>query len=142
MNYAQAVISLAVLLVGAYTDVHAQSTTYLNKIFCHRGVLSDKMAFYFSQEPLLTHIPERTEKDRNGWKSLKFLLPKTEVGTAQAHAVIKKLHETQKQSSYEAHFDTIAAHQGPKPGLLLTVRYDSNIIGFRYETFKAIQLQP
>jgi N-acetylmuramoyl-L-alanine amidase len=114
----------------------SSSLNYLNKVFYHHGKLADRIACYFSKEPLCNYIPE-TAQTKEGWQTAKFFFPAALVGTPECKSMITALNEAQPDH-YRISLKTVST---PIKGLLLNMEFDPHYVGLEYETFTSIQQQ-
>lgn len=128
-----------VLLLSLMQSLSAQvSTNTLNKVFHHKGTISNKISCYFAKEPVCNSVPQKGVTEKNGtWQRLHFLFPMTKIETTECLQMIKAISSKQEQSY------SIAIHEvtAPIQGVLITVRYDTAVFGFEYEKFTSIQQQ-
>lgn len=127
-----------VCLVGAQSmQSAAPAMNSLNKVFYHKGQLSDKVACYFARDPLCNHIPQKVN-EANGRQTLRFFFPMAMIGSAECKQMVLQLNEI-KHEFYAMRLESVTT---PIKGLSLIIEYDGNKLGFEYETFTSIQQQP
>lgn len=129
------------LVVGSLPLEAQYKINNLNKVFHHKGKLSDKVSCYFSSEPLCNSMPDRPggEKTVQGgtWQTVHFFFPMTVIGTAECKKMVEQLNGAEN-NLYAVQFESVTK---PIKGLALVIRYDASKLGFEYKTFTSIQQQ-
>ncbi len=126
--------------VFVVSSIHAAmpAGNSLNKVFHHKGRLSDKVACYFAKDPLCNHIPQKTDVQQGAKQTLRFFFPLATIGSAECQQMVRQINDA-KNELYSVRFETVSA---PIKGISLLVEYDDTKLGFEYETFTSIQQQP
>lgn len=126
-----------------YSGLSAKDTTMneLTKIFYHRvgdtqsaHIDLGKVVFYFTKEPIVNKLP--SAKDTHD-QSITFFFPVTKA-SEQARTMMATTINNHPSSWYRMHLEEVSK---PVPGIKCTIVFDSEKVGFSYETFDSISLQ-
>lgn len=132
--------------LGVLSKPVKKSSTNKIKIiraYHHKGAMSDKLVFYFSQRPICTYVPsasaaglngEEVPVNENGQVELEFFMPLTSAEKT-AQRFLNQLGATQAENDlYRVQFQPDYA----KGGLTCRVVFRPEDIGFQQESFEAI----
>lgn len=136
MKFKKHILCVTTLLV--VHALSAESLNSLNKVYHHKGQLSDKIACYFEKDQVCNHIPTKFDEERDGKKFARFFFPQAMIGSAECQKMVLQLNAA-KNNGYEVRIESVKT---PIKGLALEFEYDANKLGFEYETFTSIQRQP
>lgn len=119
----------------------------LQKLYLHQNDVSKsmsascvelgKLVFYFSQEPIITVLPDLHTKTNEPRSKVTFLLPKTTIGSEEARQMVARCNKTKNP------YFTIALKAVTQPieGLQLIITYDPSKILYKYHSFESIKTQ-
>lgn len=113
-----------------------QQTTELTKLFYHQGMMTDKLVFYFTQDPICNRIPYKEQQA--DVRVLTFFMPLVRVGkeAQQTIAALKAKNLTaEQQSPYHIQF---SHEKKPVQGIKLTITYNPEKVDCEYSKFDAI----
>ena len=93
-----------------------------------------KLVFYFSQEPIITLLPNYKNNRLDGQITATFFFPKAEISSSEARQMVAHCNQ-QKESFYTMH---VAPITKPINGIQLVITYDPKQIAFEHDSFEAI----
>src|SRR5579872_5087257 len=102
----------------------------IDQVFYHRGKITDNLSFYFSSEPLVNTLGERDTMGREGWKTMRLMMPKTSITSqclSSAQQIVSNLKQVQNPR-YKFSLEKVAKGKGPIDGMLLTISYDPRFV--------------
>ncbi|MCF7900525.1 hypothetical protein K9K77_03380 [Candidatus Babeliales bacterium] len=117
----------------------------LEKVFIHKGVLSDKLVFSFSGDPICTYMPkseqenilknENVAPDKDGQLRMTFFVPLAHIKNNESKKVIHELSNEQCSFDYCVHVKEVAT---PMKGIEYSISFAPERRGFEYLSFKSI----
>jgi N-acetylmuramoyl-L-alanine amidase len=138
MKLIKYVLSVCLLSMYGMQLSAAVALNSLDKVYHHKGRLSDKVACYFSKDQLCNHIPDKANEMQEGKQMLRFFFPLAVIGSAECKQMVCQLNDARNEN-YSLRIESVTK---PIKGLSLIVEYDPQKLGFEYETFTSIQKQP
>ena len=117
----------------------------LEKVFVHKGVLSDKLVFSFSGDPICTYIPKSDQEniltsenvpvDEDGQLRMTFFVPLANIKGKESHKMISALSNEYCSSDYCVRVKEVKA---PMKGIEYLISFAPKKRGFEYLSFKSI----
>lgn len=117
----------------------------LEKVFIHQGVLSDKLVFSFSGNPICTYMPKSEQEnilkngtltaDEDGQLRMTFFVPLANIKGKESKKVIQKLSNEMCDSDYCVHVKEVKT---PIKGIEYSISFAPEKRGFEYLSFKSI----
>ncbi|MFT6765833.1 MAG: hypothetical protein ACJAZS_000727 [Alteromonas naphthalenivorans] len=136
------VVKVMLVMLLAVVPMQAKNSLIkMTKAYHHKGTMTDKLVFYFSQRPICTYVPslsatgkdgEQVPVNENGHVELEFFLPITQADK-KPQKFLTQLGATDNDL-YRVRFDQDYA----KGGLTCHVVFRPEEIGFHQESFNAI----
>jgi hypothetical protein len=117
----------------------------LEKVFFHKGVLSDKLVFNFSGNPICTYMPKNDqtnilkdrdiEVDEDGQLRITFFVPLANIKGNENKKMISILSNELCSSDYCVHVKEVKL---PLKGIEYSISFAPGKRGFEYLSFKSI----